>query len=349
MYQEGRSQLEYALLHASATRFEDRARVLIRLGTIELYQGAYPEAERHLTEGLTLSQASGNGFYVAHALLGLGAVAIQRGDQERGTALLEECRAAAQFVANQRLGEIMTGWALGNLAVVSRARGDLTQATVYLEDGLERMRRANYVRGMTFILADLGDVMLDQGHHARALSVYREALGLAQATPGTRTVVQLIESVAIVAAAASRFELCARLFGAADALRERIGLGYRVAENQAALEKAMSTARAKLGVEAFSTLWAEGRSLPPGEAIAEARDPVLFSTSANSGLTRRETEILQLIAAGMTDAAIAEVLFISVRTVQNHVAHIFAKLGVRTRAAASVAAGLMPPTPRSRD
>jgi non-specific serine/threonine protein kinase len=347
MYQEGQYWLECALAHPAATRFQDRATALTRLGMIELYQGVYPRAERHLTEALALSQTSGGDFNVAQVLLGLGAAAIQRGDQERGTALLEECRTAAQLLADRRLGEIMTGWVLGNLAVVSRAQGDLAQATLYLEDGLERMRRVSYIRGMTFILADLGDVMLDQGKHARALSLYREALSLAQANPGTRTVVQLIESVAMVAAAAMRFELCARLLGAADALRERIGLGYRVAESEAAVAKALATARAKLGVEAFTTVWAEGRSLSPGEAVAEARNPAVIPTSTT--LTRREAEILQLISAGMTDSAIAETLFIGVRTVQNHVAHIFAKLGVRTRAAATQAAGLMPPTPRTRD
>jgi DNA-binding NarL/FixJ family response regulator len=65
-------------------------------------------------------------------------------------------------------------------------------------------------------------------------------------------------------------------------------------------------------------------------------------------LTRRETEILRLLAGGMTDPAIAQELFISVRTVENHVARIFAKLGVRTRTAAAttaIATGLIDPTP----
>jgi non-specific serine/threonine protein kinase len=152
-----------------------------------------------------------------------------------------------------------------------------------------------------------------------------------------------------VAASASRLELCARLLGAADALRERIGLGYRVAESEAALEKVTADARAGLGPEAFSTAWAEGRTRLPAEAVAEACDPTLIPVNPRPALTPRETEILRLVATGMTDSSIAEALFISVRTVQNHVAHIFAKLGVRTRAAAAVAAGLMPPKSRARD
>jgi DNA-binding NarL/FixJ family response regulator len=61
-------------------------------------------------------------------------------------------------------------------------------------------------------------------------------------------------------------------------------------------------------------------------------------------LTPREGEILRLIASGMTDPAIAAALFISVRTVENHVARMFAKLGVRTRTAAvtvAIARGLI--------
>jgi DNA-binding NarL/FixJ family response regulator len=57
-------------------------------------------------------------------------------------------------------------------------------------------------------------------------------------------------------------------------------------------------------------------------------------------------EIMRLLVAGMTDPAIAAALFISVRTVENHVARIFTKLGVRTRTAAVTAAlssGLIEP------
>jgi ATP/maltotriose-dependent transcriptional regulator MalT len=51
-------------------------------------------------------------------------------------------------------------------------------------------------------------------------------------------------------------------------------------------------------------------------------------------LSRREKEVLALLAQGMSNAEIGHVLFISPVTVKVHVRHIFEKLGVRTRAAA---------------
>ncbi|MGB6579729.1 MAG: helix-turn-helix transcriptional regulator, partial [Streptosporangiaceae bacterium] len=54
-----------------------------------------------------------------------------------------------------------------------------------------------------------------------------------------------------------------------------------------------------------------------------------------AGLTDREVEVLRLIAAGHSNGAIAQALFISPNTVLHHVSSIFAKLGVANRAAAA--------------
>lgn len=51
-------------------------------------------------------------------------------------------------------------------------------------------------------------------------------------------------------------------------------------------------------------------------------------------LTSRETEVLRLIASGLTNAVIARTLFISENTVKSHINHLFAKIGARDRAQA---------------
>ena len=55
-----------------------------------------------------------------------------------------------------------------------------------------------------------------------------------------------------------------------------------------------------------------------------------------SDLTAREFEILQLVLAGYTNKAIAAEIYISEKTVEFHLDHIYNKIGVRTRVMASV-------------
>ena len=57
-----------------------------------------------------------------------------------------------------------------------------------------------------------------------------------------------------------------------------------------------------------------------------------------AGLSERELEILRLVAQGMTDSQVAQRLYVSPRTVGQHLRSIYRKLGVPSRAAAAKAA-----------
>ncbi|MFI0353517.1 response regulator [Actinomadura sp. 9N407] len=80
---------------------------------------------------------------------------------------------------------------------------------------------------------------------------------------------------------------------------------------------------------------ASGKSaLAPAIALRlmdRMRDP-------STALTRRETEILQLVADGLSNAQISKRLFLSQATVKSHLAHIYSKLGVDSRTSAVAAA-----------
>jgi DNA-binding NarL/FixJ family response regulator len=79
----------------------------------------------------------------------------------------------------------------------------------------------------------------------------------------------------------------------------------------------------------------------PGELLVRLRNLLRRRTQPSEldhGLTRREHEILQLMAEGLRQADIAAALYISPKTVGTHVEHILRKLGVRSRAQAIAAA-----------
>jgi DNA-binding NarL/FixJ family response regulator len=111
-----------------------------------------------------------------------------------------------------------------------------------------------------------------------------------------------------------------------------------------AYDAAATAAREALGETGFAAAEAAGRALSLDEAVAEALavagtdSEVSPSTThnhgADHGLTPREVEVLRLLPRGLSNPAIAEALFVSRRSVQTHLTHIYGKLGVATRAEA---------------
>jgi DNA-binding CsgD family transcriptional regulator len=75
-------------------------------------------------------------------------------------------------------------------------------------------------------------------------------------------------------------------------------------------------------------------ALPDLHALSTLEDD-LAPDRPPSGLTAREIEVLRLVASGRSNRAVATELFLSEKTVARHVANIFAKLGVSSRAAAT--------------
>jgi DNA-binding NarL/FixJ family response regulator len=149
-----------------------------------------------------------------------------------------------------------------------------------------------------------------------------------------------LEGFASVAAAEHDLQRAVRLWGAAEALRDTVGLPmppHRRRRHTAAI----TAARAELGDDAFETAWADGRALSVDEAMsfaldtAEARPEQAALTNVREALgllSPREREVAALIAAGLTSREIAERLVISERTADSHADHIRQKLELRSRA-----------------
>jgi DNA-binding CsgD family transcriptional regulator len=89
-----------------------------------------------------------------------------------------------------------------------------------------------------------------------------------------------------------------------------------------------------MGEKDFASAWAEGAALSTEEAIAcaqrghgERKRP----TSGWGALTPTERDVVRLVSEGLTNNDIATRLFVSPRTVQAHLTHVYTKLGLTSR------------------
>ena len=104
----------------------------------------------------------------------------------------------------------------------------------------------------------------------------------------------------------------------------------------------MTTVSVVPDAEAAADVWAAGLRLDPNDAVAEALEVSLAPAPPPAAvpgtpefLTPREVEVLRLLVAGKTDREIADTLSISRRTAATHVARVYGKLGLGSRAAAA--------------
>jgi DNA-binding CsgD family transcriptional regulator len=155
-------------------------------------------------------------------------------------------------------------------------------------------------------------------------------------------VVEAMEGLARVGAKCGRPVLATRLFGAAATMRDEIAMPLAATE-AAAIAPVLASLREALGAESYAAAFAAGRALPHDDAIAEALalqtavgeaplHPLEHRLDDTHGLTPRELEVLRLIVAGHINREVADQLFISPATVARHLANVYRKLGVDSRA-----------------
>ena len=221
----------------------------------------------------------------------MGDIALRQGRLDEAAALLAD----AQAWLAEGQPTWYSGHALALLGSVAARRGDLDGAERWLTAAFPELRRYGAIVELIEGFEELARVVLERGDPVRSVEV----------------------------------------LGAAEALRERTGRAA-AAERRRELRSLLDGIHRRLPPARFDAAWERGRELSLDEAIALAsvpREPVgpPAGPSGAEALTPRERQVAGLIAAGLTNAAIARELGITDGTARIHVERILDKLGFTSR------------------
>jgi predicted ATPase/class 3 adenylate cyclase/DNA-binding NarL/FixJ family response regulator len=160
-----------------------------------------------------------------------------------------------------------------------------------------------------------------------------DALAIAAGSKAYLLVPEILECLAALAGQDDSHREAVRLFGAAAAIRQRMG-AVRFKIYDAGYEASVAALRDALGESEFDSAWAEGAALSTEEAIAYAqrgRGERKRPASGWASLTPAERDVVRLVSDGLGNKDIATRLFVSPRTVQTHLTHVYTKLGLSSR------------------
>ncbi len=306
-YGEGRRWLEAALgKDLGAAAAEARARALEGVGWLASSQGDLDRAQAVAKEGLKLSTEAGlSKVIVADFQNVLGDAARHRGDYKRASELLEQSLALHRAVKDTR----GVAWSLGDLANVSSDRGSYERARALYEEGLVLSRELGGAELLGAYLISLGDEYLLEGNperatelneeaaelyrrrgrkgvlqvalnnlgwsalirgdHRKAEALHEECLVLCRELGDKLIGAESIEGFACAAGAGGAGERAARLFGAAEALREAAG-NQQATRAHSLRQPYLAAARARVNEAAWSAAWEKGRSMEFEDAVVYA-------------------------------------------------------------------------------
>lgn len=323
----------------------ERARLLVAFGILSGFQGDMAAAERANAEALPMSRDAGDPLDLAMALTSYGAARNHQGAYADAAELLEEGRTVAASIVDSRQRAAMTGRALANLSLTARGNGNFALAISLCETALEGYRGFLFDLAETRVFMDLAGIAHARGDLPLMVKHCQTCLDQTGERGDMRVVWIALAGIAGACSAWDQPAAAVLLYAASEAVRERVGLTKSLQSDRSDTENDLARLRGVMGHGQFAATWAEGRTLSLARilelaaSVSPTDDAQRNSPPApRSLLTRREQDVLRLLAAGHSDRDIAASLFIGPRTVSWHVGSILSKLEVSTRSQAAIKA-----------
>jgi predicted ATPase/class 3 adenylate cyclase/DNA-binding CsgD family transcriptional regulator len=316
---------QFADLAAEAEAAHDvfyRAQSRTFQGAVLAWQGD-TGAARAAADAAIEAAAELGGIAAGNAYVALGIAALAAGD----AAAAAEAHEAAWRHQSVLPATAAAGCRLG--AEAALAGGDPVAARRWADEAVTT------TTGFWLMLAltTRARVAIAQGEPDQAERDAHDALAIAASMQSYLDTSDTLECLAALAGDGGSHREAARLFGAAHAIRQRIG-AVRFKIWDAGYEASAAAVRDALGDKDFEAAWAEGAALSTEEAIAYAqrgRGERKRPTSGWASLTPAELDVVRLVSEGLANNDIGTRLFVSPRTVQTHLTHVYTKLGLTSR------------------
>jgi len=258
---EGRRATEALLADISQRDTGPYARALLVASELAFRQGDQDAAGGHARDAIELGQQSGDTGAVGLAHINLARVAYRAGDAEGIEREARRALAAAPDDLPTRRG------ALHMLAWAAYTAGDRRSARERFEDSIALRRELGDRFGVAVEEANVGDLAAEDGELQEAAARLGAALRVADDVGSRYLVLNLLPSIAAIAARTGADADCARLLGATDALSRVTGL----IPDPGNWQSVFDDAKARLG-EQFDRLTNEGRQLSERAAVDVALD-----------------------------------------------------------------------------
>jgi tetratricopeptide (TPR) repeat protein len=163
--------------------------------------------------------------------------------------------------------------ALNRLGDVARAQNNYEEAEVLYNEAFAIYRETGDKDEIASLLHNLGYVAEHRGDLAEALSYFKEALGLQCELDNQAGVAECLAGIAAALTGSSQMERAARLFGAAEAIRENVGAVLWPA-NEMEMNRCLARLHESLPEERLQAQWAQGRGMSVQQAVTEAQSVV---------------------------------------------------------------------------
>jgi non-specific serine/threonine protein kinase len=347
-FTEGRRWHELALAVNPGSpdpRSADWAWAAFGAGVLAVHQGDLAHGGPLLTRAAVLAEAAADENLAAHVTDARGVLALRAGK----LATARACHEAA-LASYQRIGfaDPTALASYGRLAAVCLQSRDADGALKLSEECLRRSSELGeqWARGTALVAR--GGAHWVAGDYPAAIEDALACLRIKEELGDLHTIAMCFDLLTTCLVSTRDLERAAVLRGAADTLWKLLNAPVRIGPAYSQIQEGAAAAvRSALGEERFAALRQHGAALPLPAALATARGEAptvpagspLAAGAPQPGapgtrerpLTQREREIAGLVADGLGNREIAGRLFLSKRTVDSHIEHIFAKLSFSSR------------------